>query len=266
MYPVMNTSGAAIDAAIADAHLKDGHIFYSIKVTSGATSSLNYRYSDFASLRDDLLKQRVHVKSFPRKHLVRSNSVSVVNERKVELDMFLKQSVLCNLDKECVKVFLQLKSTLQLPTAGNEELSPMHCEPPQTFEVNPLAAMSSAPSSAQVGDATRPQSAAEMIKQSRNTNGPPDHTHRSAFKEIEVRSFSTAFAEQPEALQAPYAPQAAPAEQSSDTPSHSDLPTGFRRMSTKLENARLASIKDAQSSGADMPLGFRRATVYGTHD
>lgn len=264
MYPVMNTSGAAIDAAITDAHLKDGHIFYSIKVTSatGATSSLNYRYSDFASLRDDLLKQHVHVKSFPRKHLVRSNSVSVVNERKVELELFLKQTVLCNLEQQHVKGFLQLNSTLQLPTAGNQELSPVHCDPPQTFEVSPLAAMSSAPSSAQVCDATRPQSAAEMIKQSRNTNS----THRSAFKEIEVRSFSTAFAEQPESLQAAHAPQAAPAERSSDMPSHNDLPTGFRRMSTKLENARLASIKDAQSSSADMPLGFRRATVYGTHD
>eukprot|EP00656_Telonema_subtile_P008272 TRINITY_DN13871_c0_g1_i2.p1 TRINITY_DN13871_c0_g1~~TRINITY_DN13871_c0_g1_i2.p1 ORF type:complete len:294 (+),score=52.80 TRINITY_DN13871_c0_g1_i2:84-965(+) len=62
--------------------------------------TIKRRYSQFSALREHLDSRSIEVKSFPRKHLVRSNSVSVVDERKTQLAHFLNQYALPFIDED----------------------------------------------------------------------------------------------------------------------------------------------------------------------
>eukprot|EP00656_Telonema_subtile_P028178 TRINITY_DN30476_c0_g1_i1.p1 TRINITY_DN30476_c0_g1~~TRINITY_DN30476_c0_g1_i1.p1 ORF type:complete len:101 (+),score=8.57 TRINITY_DN30476_c0_g1_i1:56-358(+) len=79
-----------------------------VTASNGMSWLVEKRYSDFGALRDSLEDSGIEVTKFPRKHLVRSNVPSVIEERKVELTEFIADFAVANTDHACVRSFLQL--------------------------------------------------------------------------------------------------------------------------------------------------------------
>eukprot|EP00656_Telonema_subtile_P009840 TRINITY_DN14657_c0_g1_i1.p1 TRINITY_DN14657_c0_g1~~TRINITY_DN14657_c0_g1_i1.p1 ORF type:complete len:229 (-),score=51.11 TRINITY_DN14657_c0_g1_i1:151-837(-) len=88
----------------------EGTTCYCIQMACCGNSSwtIEKRFSDFEELKAALEDSGVEIDSFPRKHLLRSNSTEVTRERRKGLDLFLQQVVLPKARNRTVHAFLQL--------------------------------------------------------------------------------------------------------------------------------------------------------------
>lgn len=81
------------------------------RLSDQASWTVTKRYSEFAALRDTLQKHyNIQADNFPRKHLFRSNSMSVVKERVDALSEFIDNVLLPNWSASAVAEFLELFS------------------------------------------------------------------------------------------------------------------------------------------------------------
>lgn len=99
-------------AEISDVQYHKGEsTFFIINMTSIASQrswKLSKRYSEFNELRLGLEADGVVTPSFPRKHLLRSNTVAVVSQRRAALTEFLNEIVLKHCELPVVADFLDL--------------------------------------------------------------------------------------------------------------------------------------------------------------
>lgn len=252
--PISENWSPCSDLAINHTHAKNGTTYYSVQVTSsGHNTVVDKRFSEFEKLRDELQKNRVMVQTFPRKHLVRSNTEAVINERKTGLTTFLNTVVLKHLDQASVRNFLELTTT-QPPTVSPRAPSNPNLPRELSVESIPTGRSFSRTFEAVPADEFRPLTPAELIKQSRSnsTSTAPDRNFSQTF-EGELGTEATAEAH----LASPRAPAC------------EDLPTGFRPIELTHQQERLASIQNSDGRPTvnhDLPIGFRRATKYGIHE
>jgi len=258
------TMAVSYHAGIHNSHQQDGVTWYQIKVSvsTGSEWLVDHRFSEFEALRTALTRGGVNVDHFPRKHLVRSNSSSVVADREKDLSAFLKDFVLEHVDLQPVRDFLQLDKAVIEPAAAAPQPQLPNASAAFTQQegsgaparsVNPLPATIARPGEQPTANTDpvrdRAMSAAERIKHARNNNTTSDNRET-----LGVPSFL-----------APVRPQA---DRETLEPF---LPIGFQR-ATAVEQFRVQEAEagrvqaDATIIGDDMPLGFRRATVYGAHD
>eukprot|EP00656_Telonema_subtile_P001245 TRINITY_DN10574_c0_g1_i2.p1 TRINITY_DN10574_c0_g1~~TRINITY_DN10574_c0_g1_i2.p1 ORF type:complete len:152 (+),score=41.67 TRINITY_DN10574_c0_g1_i2:179-634(+) len=142
----------AFSAIILGARQEGSVCFFDLQVTPHLLGDrrpeswiLARRYSQFDRLKEALEAQKVEISSFPRKHLVRSNTEAVVNRRIVDLNLFIEEVLLKNLDKQAVADFLELDAhSVQRHTSESlPELCP-HLQqafgcpgPPECMRVSP---------------------------------------------------------------------------------------------------------------------------------
>eukprot|EP00658_Telonema_sp_P-2_P069772 TRINITY_DN5915_c0_g1_i1.p1 TRINITY_DN5915_c0_g1~~TRINITY_DN5915_c0_g1_i1.p1 ORF type:complete len:516 (+),score=124.61 TRINITY_DN5915_c0_g1_i1:222-1769(+) len=93
---------------------------YVARHSTNSTWELAKRYSEFDALQEALKSSGVEIPHFPRKHLVRSNSERVVEERKRELTEFLQGIVVPHEEMEVVRAFLELDRHGEEPPASPE--------------------------------------------------------------------------------------------------------------------------------------------------
>jgi len=96
--------------AVIDGHsTEDGHTYFRVNVSlRGKSWSVKRRYSDFEELRESLENEGLRFENFPRKHLTRSNTESVIAERTEGFNAFLSMVLR-------VQNFAALSSFLEVP-------------------------------------------------------------------------------------------------------------------------------------------------------
>eukprot|EP00656_Telonema_subtile_P000603 TRINITY_DN10272_c0_g1_i1.p1 TRINITY_DN10272_c0_g1~~TRINITY_DN10272_c0_g1_i1.p1 ORF type:complete len:238 (+),score=31.86 TRINITY_DN10272_c0_g1_i1:187-900(+) len=214
--------------------------FYHVNVScsDGSSWTLEHRYSQFAALHEKLEKKYGVTGAFPRKHLIRSHSSTVIEERKHDLGRFLSDYAIPNTDKPDVRQFLQLDRDGTAPPA--EEAEVVADAPPPNRSIFGCGGSGREPEPAAARE--RAPSAAERIKAGRANQGISPRGVPDFMDQREARRDTL----EVEPL----------------------LPIGFQRTSTRNKHAAQAKIQDpdAHVASSDLPIGFRRASVYGQHD
>lgn len=100
-----------ISVQYASADSPSTHFIIEVCTTSRPHTQwqISKRYSDFDGLRRALQADSVHVPRFPRKHMLRSNTTTVANQRKEALGNFLDEVVLQHWEHSAVVAFLELE-------------------------------------------------------------------------------------------------------------------------------------------------------------
>ena len=126
-----------LQATITGTSTADGVVYFDITVTRGNSShQVARRYSEFDSLRKQLLKDGIDVADFPRKHLFRSNTDAEMAERKIKLSGFINSCVLCNDQNPECRAFLDLNRIWWVAVPASAAPAPDHTITFNTPDVN----------------------------------------------------------------------------------------------------------------------------------